>query len=82
MGNPLGEDGDAVKVGPVVSEQQLKRVLSFIESGKQQGATLATGGEAPLGVPVAGYYIAPTVFTDVTPDMRTYKNTLSLYCTL
>lgn len=58
-------------MGPVTSEVQLNRVLEYIELGKKEGATVATGGvrltEGELG---KGFFIAPTVFVDVTNDMR------------
>jgi len=68
MGDPLDR---ATRLGPVVSERHMETVLDYIELGKKEGATLACGGaratEGPLG---KGYFIEPTVFTDVTNDMR------------
>jgi len=59
-----------VTMGPVVSQKQLDTVLGYIDIGQKEGATLAAGGvrleEAPLA---DGFFIAPTVFTDVTPQM-------------
>ncbi len=55
-------------MGPVVSERQRDRVLGYIEKGKQEGATLLMGGKRPERLP-KGYYIEPTIFTDVTNDM-------------
>jgi len=58
-----------VTIGPVVSEQQLKTVLGYIEVGRNQdGARLVAGGERDdaLG---AGYFVKPTVFADVRNDM-------------
>ncbi|PWA90821.1 aldehyde/histidinol dehydrogenase [Artemisia annua] len=52
--------------GPQVDKQQYEKVLSYIEHGKRQGATLLTGGK-PCGE--KGYYIEPTIFSDVTDDM-------------
>ncbi len=54
-------------MGPLVSSEQRERVLSFIESGKKQGASLLAGGDAPAG---PGYFVKPTVFGDVKDDMR------------
>ncbi|KAL9151331.1 hypothetical protein ABFS82_11G045600 [Erythranthe guttata] len=48
--------------GPQVDKKQYERILSYIEHGKKEGATLLTGGK-PLGG--KGYYIEPTIFTDV-----------------
>jgi betaine-aldehyde dehydrogenase len=59
-----------VQCGPVISEAQMERVLSFVEAGKGE-ARLATGGErltdGDLG---KGFFIAPTVFRDVAPESR------------
>jgi aldehyde dehydrogenase (NAD+) len=57
------------KLGPMVSATQRDRVRGYIEKGIAEGATLVCGGpEAPEGMD-KGYYIRPTVFADVTPDM-------------
>ncbi|KAB5514272.1 hypothetical protein DKX38_028178 [Salix brachista] len=52
--------------GPQVDKQQFDKILSYIEHGKREGATLLTGGK-PIGK--TGYFIEPTVFTDVKEDM-------------
>jgi len=66
VGDPLG--GKA-KLGPLISASQRERVRGFIEQGVKEGATLVTGGaEAPEGLP-KGYYVKPTVFADVRPNM-------------
>ena len=58
-------------VGPVVSQRQFDRVMSFIELGKAEGAQLLTGGAKPADPSLAaGLFIAPTVFDNVTPAMR------------
>ncbi|MEU5433425.1 aldehyde dehydrogenase family protein [Streptomyces sp. NPDC020719] len=55
------------RVGPLVSARQQARVRGYIEKGVAEGARLVAGGpEAPLE---QGYYVAPTVFADVTPEM-------------
>ncbi len=57
-------------MGPVASKSQFDSVLAAIEKGKAEGATLLFGGEALTEGELAhGYYIQPTVFEDVTPDM-------------
>ncbi|WP_331235393.1 aldehyde dehydrogenase family protein [Natronorarus salvus] len=61
---PGHEDPD---VGPLASEEQLEKVRRYIEVGIDEGATVATGGELPNR---PGYFAEPTVFTDVSPDMR------------
>ncbi|KAI0341987.1 aldehyde dehydrogenase [Trametopsis cervina] len=57
----------ASQQGPLVSETQMKRVLGYIESGKADGATLVTGGTRKGET---GYFVQPTIFTDVSPDMK------------
>lgn len=63
LGNPLDE---AVNFGPMVSERQMGIVLDYIAKGKAEGARLIAGGER---VDMEGFFIAPTVFADVTDDM-------------
>lgn len=61
-------------LGPLVSPQARQRVVGLIESGVAEGATLALDGRA---VSVDGYpdgnFVGPTIFTDVRPDMRIYR---------
>ncbi len=65
-GDPFG--GEA-KLGPLVSAAQRERVRAYIQKGVDEGATLLTGGaEAPEGLD-KGYYVKPTVFSNVTNDM-------------
>ncbi|TLQ46838.1 aldehyde dehydrogenase family protein [Streptomyces marianii] len=55
------------RLGPLVSDRQRERVRGFIERGVAEGARLVAGGpEAPCET---GYYVSPTVFADVTPEM-------------
>ncbi|KAI5867048.1 aldehyde dehydrogenase [Durotheca rogersii] len=69
VGDPFAED---TFQGPQVTKTQYQRVLSYVESGKAEGATLATGGKpSPIGG--KGYFIEPTVFTNVKPGMRIYR---------
>ncbi len=57
-------------LGPLVSKTQLERVQSLIQAGIDEGATVAAGGTGlPDGLDT-GYFVRPTVFTEVTPDMR------------
>ena len=64
----VGDPNDpAVKVGPVASEHQFQTVCSYIQKGIDEGATLLAGGLPPA--PETGYYVYPTIFTDVTNDM-------------
>jgi acyl-CoA reductase-like NAD-dependent aldehyde dehydrogenase len=59
----------ATRLGPLVSEVQRERVRAFIRTGIDEGATLVTGGaDVPDGVS-KGFFVRPTVFSNVTPDM-------------
>jgi betaine-aldehyde dehydrogenase len=66
----LGDPLDAqTTLGPLVSATQRDRVRAYIQRGIADGATLVTGGpDAPEGLP-KGYFVRPTVFADVTPNM-------------
>jgi betaine-aldehyde dehydrogenase len=70
MGNGLEDD---VLLGPVVNEAQYEKVLSAIRNGLSEGATLAYGGKTPDGFG-HGYYIEPTIFTDVPTDASIWKD--------
>jgi betaine-aldehyde dehydrogenase len=65
IGDPLDE---ATQVGPLISEAQRVKVLGYIETGKREGARLRIGGGVPAGHN-SGFFIEPTVFSDVTDDM-------------
>ncbi len=67
VGNPESPD---TYMGPVISELQFNKIQALIQAGIDEGATLVAGGTGrPPGLN-AGYYVRPTVFADVTPDMR------------
>ena len=67
IGNPL-ENPD---LGPVITEDHMNRVLAYIQSGLDEGATLRCGGERYIeGECKNGYFIKPTVFDNCTPDMK------------
>ena len=70
----VGDPADGgTQLGPLISQEQYDRVTGYIEEGQRGGARLALGGGRPQ-VPVAGgYYVEPTIFVDVTPDMRIAK---------
>ncbi len=58
-------------VGPLVNEQQFRKVLDYLRIGIAEGARLVTGGkQVATGDCAHGYFIEPTVFADVTPAMR------------
>jgi acyl-CoA reductase-like NAD-dependent aldehyde dehydrogenase len=66
LGDPLSAEAN---LGPLASGAQLERVRGYIDRGVREGATLITGGtEAPVGGET-GYYVRPTVFSDVRPEM-------------
>ncbi|MGB8955694.1 MAG: aldehyde dehydrogenase family protein [Tumebacillaceae bacterium] len=56
-------------MGPLVSEEQVARVTSYIERGLEQGAKVAVGGERAAGDLANGYFVKPTVFYDVHDEM-------------
>jgi acyl-CoA reductase-like NAD-dependent aldehyde dehydrogenase len=65
-GNPFEK---STRLGPLISDVQRERVRGYIQKGIDEGATLVTGG---AGVPEGleqGYFVSPTVFSNVTPDM-------------
>jgi aldehyde dehydrogenase (NAD+) len=65
----VGDPGDpTTQLGPLVAERQRDRVESYIEQGKAQGARLVLDGTRPAGLNT-GWYVAPTVFTDVDNTM-------------
>lgn len=70
VGNPMDE---SKRCGPMVSGRQQESVSSFIAAGIEEGATLLVGG---LGMPDGldkGYFVRPTVFSDVTPEMTIFR---------
>src|SRR5215475_533105 len=59
------------QVGPLVSEEQLKRVTGYLAIGRQEGARPLSGGERLTeGAMAKGYFVSPTVFADVKDEMR------------
>merc|ERR1712071_177920 len=67
VGNPFD---DGVQQGPQISEEQLKKIVELMESGQKEGASLKCGGKQ---LNMDGYFVEPTVFADVTDDMRIAK---------
>ncbi|KII83878.1 hypothetical protein PLICRDRAFT_118592 [Plicaturopsis crispa FD-325 SS-3] len=67
VGDPFDEDSYQ---GPQVSKLQYDRIMGYIDSGRQEGATVHFGGERHGE---EGYFIKPTIFTDTKPDMRIVK---------
>lgn len=71
VGNPF-EDG--IEQGPQVDDEMYNKVLGYIESAKQEGAKLEAGGKA---IGSAGYFIEPTVFSNVTDNMKIAREEVS-----
>ncbi|HEX2095966.1 MAG TPA: aldehyde dehydrogenase family protein [Solirubrobacterales bacterium] len=59
----------STRLGPLVSDVQRERVRGYIRKGEEEGAKLLTGGTAPPDGLERGYFVRPTVFSDVTPEM-------------
>ena len=68
----VGNGLDATtQLGPLVSQTQLERVTSYFAIGRAEGAAVSSGGERLVeGDFASGYYVAPTIFTDVHNEMR------------
>lgn len=65
---------EGVKIGPLANEKQWNNVLHYIEVGKSEGAQLRFGGEPVIHDQYAnGYFVQPTIFTEVTTSMRIAK---------
>jgi aldehyde dehydrogenase (NAD+) len=67
IGDSLDEQA---QLGPLISNKQLEQVMSYIKIGVEEGARLVCGGERLGGPFESGYFVTPTVFTDVNNDMR------------
>ena len=68
----IGDPADpATQLGPVISERQRQRVLDYVRIGQEEGARLVAGGKVPADPALAGgFFVEPTVFSDVRPAMR------------
>jgi aldehyde dehydrogenase (NAD+) len=67
VGNNFDNDNDQ---GPQNSKMQYDKILGYISSGKEEGATVHLGGNAVKNDNGKGYFIEPTIFTDVQPNMK------------
>jgi malonate-semialdehyde dehydrogenase (acetylating) / methylmalonate-semialdehyde dehydrogenase len=82
--NELGREAEAVKVGPgtdpktsmgpVIRRERKQRLIEYIDEAERQGAKLVTDGRE--GAPSDGFFLRPTIFDRVTPDMRIWKDEL------
>ncbi|GLS22438.1 betaine-aldehyde dehydrogenase [Labrys miyagiensis] len=68
-GNPLDED---TQIGPITMKAQHDKVLAYIEKGRASGLTLLTGGGKPESIN-GGWFIEPTIFTDVPTDSPLWR---------
>jgi aldehyde dehydrogenase (NAD+) len=68
IGDPLEE---STEQGPQVSQEQMDKILGYIEQGQKAGAKLVTGGER---VGAKGYFVSPTIFDNVKDDMSIAKD--------
>lgn len=66
VGSPLDP---ATKVGPMIEESHMRKVLGYIESGKDEGAKLVLGGRRTR-LKTGGYFVEPTIFDGVKPSMK------------
>ncbi|MGO2112878.1 MAG: aldehyde dehydrogenase family protein, partial [Pseudoclavibacter sp.] len=64
-----GDDAETV-LGPLNSAEHLERVKTYVQSARDEGATIVSGGGRPDGVAAGGYFFEPTVVTGVRDDMR------------
>ncbi|MCD6360164.1 MAG: aldehyde dehydrogenase, partial [Armatimonadetes bacterium] len=71
IGDPMDE---ATQLGAIVSQEQFDKVTGYISLGREEGATVACGGEVPT-VPgcEGGWFVEPTLLTDCTNDMRVVR---------
>ena len=68
VGNPLDP---ATQMGSQISARQMDRILDYVASGREQGARVVCGGERDIeGDKAKGYFVKPTVFAEVRPEMR------------
>ena len=65
-GDPFEE---GTRLGPLVSEAQRERVRGYIEKGQEEGAKLVAGGTEPPDGLDSGFFVRPTIFSEVKPDM-------------
>jgi acyl-CoA reductase-like NAD-dependent aldehyde dehydrogenase len=66
VGDPLDEK---TQIGPVVDQSQLDTVLDYVDQGTRAGATLVAGGTRLDGPLSDGFYVEPTIFDNVSPDV-------------
>ena len=71
VGRPMDEE---TEIGPLIHEQHLDRVMGYIAKGRDEGACLLTGGERATGENLDnGWFVPPTLFAGVTPEMTIFR---------
>jgi 5-carboxymethyl-2-hydroxymuconic-semialdehyde dehydrogenase len=69
----VGDPADpGTELGALISTEHYERVMSYVRSGREEGARVVAGGGRPDHLPV-GNYLSATVFADVTPEMRIFR---------
>ncbi len=71
IGNGLDED---VFLGPVIRDQHKERTLQYIKTGENEGAKLVRDGREDQNIPHQGYFVGPTIFDNVTSEMKIWKD--------
>ncbi|CAN5834020.1 aldehyde dehydrogenase family protein [soil metagenome] len=66
----VGRGLDDPDMGPLISAAQRERVLSYLDVGREEGSRMVTGGDGRRVEGLDGYFVAPALLTDVTPEMR------------
>jgi aldehyde dehydrogenase (NAD+)/betaine-aldehyde dehydrogenase len=61
---------ETTQLGPLISEEHLNRVDSYVKSGEEEGADLVTGGERADGELASGFFYKPTIFNSVKDEMK------------
>jgi betaine-aldehyde dehydrogenase len=72
VGDPMDEETD---VGALIHPEHLEKVIGYIRKGKEEGATLRTGGERLSGRD-GGVFVTPTIFDDVRPEMEIFQEVI------
>jgi len=67
VGDPLDPSSD---IGPVMNARQRERILDYVTGAEAEGARVVFRGTLPESLSKGGYWVPPTIFSDVTPDMR------------
>ncbi len=66
-------DGESVEMGPVITRAARDRIVGYVDGGVAEGARLVVDGRRP-GIPGDGFFVGPTLFDHVTPEMAIYRD--------